>query len=269
VPLCRGQALSGRQVKIIHPAIDIRGVYKRFTLPRPLGRAIIHPFERNRSEVLKGVTLAVRPGSVTGLQGPNGAGKTTLLRILAATVIPDSGSVEILGHDVVKHSTRVRQQMGFVLSDERSFFWRLTARHNLAFFATLANLKPEKIGARIDELAELLRITDELPKPFRDLSTGMRQRLSLARTLLHDPQVLLVDEPTRAMDPGAAKRTRHLLGQTLAAELGKTVLLATHSIEEARDLCEHLAFLKDGKIVVEGAVDDALKLVPEIFEVDL
>jgi ABC-2 type transport system ATP-binding protein len=229
-------------------------------------RVLRHPLQRKRTEVLKGVTLAVREGSVTGLLGPNGAGKTTLLRILASIIIPDDGTVEILGQDAVKNPSRVRQRLGFVLSDERSFFWRLTARHNLAFFATLANLPAGRIRPRIDELAGLLRIDPELDKPFRDLSTGMRQRLSLARTLLHDPQVLLVDEPTRAMDPGAARRTRRLLGRTLAEEMGKTVLLATHNLEEARDLCSHIAFLKDGRIQAEGTTDDTLKHVPAMFE---
>ena len=250
------------------PVIDIRGVYKRFTVARPLKDILAHPFARKRLEVLKGVNLAVRRGCVTGLLGPNGAGKTTLLRILAATIIPDRGSVEILGQDAVRNPGRVRQRLGFVLSDERSFFWRLTARHNLAFFATLANLDSARIQPRIDELADLLRIEEELYKPFRDLSTGMRQRLSLARTLLHDPEVLLIDEPTRAMDPGAADRTRRLIGDTLAGEMGKTVLMATHNVAEARDMCESIVFLKGGRIVAEGSAEDAQKHVSGIFEVE-
>ncbi len=215
--------------------------------------------------MLTGVSLSVRRGSVTGILGPNGAGKTTLLRILAASIIPDRGTVTIMGRDAVKKSVGVRAGLGFVLSDERSFFWRLTARHNLSFFATLANLEPRRIPPRIDELSEVIGIQEELDKPFRDLSTGMRQRLSLARALLHDPEVLLVDEPTRAMDPGAARRTRELLRQTLAGNLKKTILLATHNIEEARELCDRIAFLTAGKISIEGETENALKHVADIF----
>ncbi|HUU03509.1 MAG TPA: ABC transporter ATP-binding protein [Myxococcota bacterium] len=240
-------------------------MHKRFTLPRPLGQILAHPLSRKRIEVLSGVTLAVRTGSVTGILGPNGAGKTTLLRILAATIIPDRGSVSILGRDAVGRPSDVRARLGFVLSDERSFFWRLTARHNLSFFATLANLEPKDIRPRIDELCDVIGIQQELDKPFRDLSTGMRQRLSLARALLHDPEVLLVDEPTQAMDPGAARRTRDLLGQTLAGKMKKTILLATHNVEEARELCDRVAFLTDGKIAIEGECENTLKQVVDIF----
>ncbi len=243
-------------------------MHKRFTLPRPLGQILAHPLSRKRIEVLTGVTLAVRTGSVTGILGPNGAGKTTLLRILASTIIPDRGTVTILGRDAVGRSAAVRARLGFVLSDERSFFWRLTARHNLSFFATLANLEPKSIRPRIDELCHIIGIQEELDKPFRDLSTGMRQRLSLARALLHDPEVLLVDEPTRAMDPGAARRTRELLGQTLAGKMKKTILLATHNIEEAHVLCNRVAFLKDGKIAIEGEAENTLRHVAEIFMED-
>ena len=253
---------------IAMPAIEIREVHKRFTLPRSADAILRHPFARKRLEVLRGLSLSVPLGSTTGLLGPNGAGKTTLLRILAATVTPDQGTVTILGQDAVKHPGRIRQQLGFVLSDERSFFWRLTARHNLSFFATLANLAPKKIKARVNEVAALLQIESELDKPFRDLSTGMRQRLSLARTLLHDPEVLLIDEPTRAMDPGAAQRTRKLLGRTLVEEMGKTVLLATHNLDEAQELCERVALLREGRIQIEGATAAALPEIAKVFAED-
>jgi ABC-2 type transport system ATP-binding protein len=248
-------------------AIDIQGVCKRFTLPRPIARILRRPLERRRLEVLTGVTLAVPAGTITGILGPNGAGKTTLLRILAATVIPDAGAIRILGTDVLHHPSQVRRRIGFVLSDERSFFWRLSAQHNLEFFATLCNLRREQAADRIAELAGLLSIGAELPKPFADLSTGMRQRLAIARALLHDPEVLLVDEPTRALDPGSADRIRRLIRTLLVDRLGKTVLLATHQVDEARSLCDRVAFLKDGRIHHEGKSAEALLHLPEIFEV--
>jgi ABC-2 type transport system ATP-binding protein len=210
----------------------------------------------------------VPTGSITGLLGPNGAGKTTLLRILATTVLPDGGSAKILDRDVTSHTAQVRAKLGFVLGEERSFFWRLTARQNLKFFAVLANMDSKAIPGRIAELSGLLRLDKELDKPFRDLSTGMRQRLGIARALLHDPEVLLVDEPTQGLDPGAARRTRKFIKEKLSGEMNKTMLLATHNMEEARQLCDRIAFLKDGKIVTEDEVSEALKKADEVFEVD-
>jgi len=250
------------------PAIELQGISKRFTLPRGMGQILRHPFRRKRLEVLKGVSLTVPSGSVTGLLGPNGAGKTTLLRILAATVTPDEGRVNILGQDAVRHTGRVREHIGFVLGDERSFFWRLTGRQNLQFFATLSNLSPRQAKDRIETLSGLLVLESELDKPFRDLSTGMRQRMGLARALLHDPKVLLIDEPTRALDPGAAQRARRLIKQTLVGELEKTVLLATHNVEEAREIADRVAFLKDGQIQTEGPTQEALVKVPDVFDLE-
>ena len=231
-------------------------------------QALRHPFARKRLEVLKEVSLTVPTGSITGLLGPNGAGKTTLLRILATTVLPDGGVAKILDRDVTSHTAQVRAKLGFVLGEERSFFWRLTARQNLRFFAVLANMDVSAIPGRIGELSDMLRLEKELDKPFRDLSTGMRQRLSIARALLHDPEVLLVDEPTQGLDPGAAQRTRKFIKENLSGEMKKSVLLATHNMEEARQLCDRIAFLKDGKIVTEDEVARALQKANEIFEVD-
>ena len=231
-------------------------------------QALRRPFARKRLEVLKDVSLTVPAGSITGLLGPNGAGKTTLLRILATSVLPDGGTARILGSDVTRHTARVRGRLGFVLSEERSFFWRLTARQNLEFFAVLANMTAGAIPDRINELSELLRLEEELDKPFRDLSTGMRQRLGIARALLHDPEVLLIDEPTRGLDPGAARRARRFIKEKLSLEMKKSVLLATHNMEEARELCDRIAFLKGGKIVTEDEVAEALKKADEVFEVD-
>jgi ABC-2 type transport system ATP-binding protein len=217
---------------------------------------------------LKNVALTVPTGSITGLLGPNGAGKTTLLRILATTVLPDGGTAKILDRDVTRYTAQVRAKLGFVFSEERSFFWRLTARQNLKFFAVLADMDGSAVPGRIGELSDLLRLDQELDKPFRDLSTGMRQRLGIARALLHDPEVLLIDEPTRGLDPGAARRTRTFIKEKLSGEMKKTMLLATHNMEEARQLCDRIAFLKDGRIVTEDEVAEALKRADEVFEVE-
>jgi ABC-2 type transport system ATP-binding protein len=224
------------------------------------------PFRRRRISVLDDISLAVPKGSLMGLLGPNGAGKTTLLRILAASILPDSGTVRIFGQDTTTVSVRIRERIGFVLGDERSFFWRITAAQNLLFFAALHNKDGRDARLRMEKLAELLHLTGEMKKPFRDLSTGMRQRLALARALLHDPELLLIDEPTRGLDPGAAKRTRELIGQTLVKELGKTVLLATHNLEEAREICDQVALLADKRIVNVGPPQEVLTHLDGVFD---
>ena len=250
------------------PAIHIQDVHKRFTQPRSVAEILRRPFARDTNQVLRGLNLRVEPGGRTGLLGPNGSGKTTLLRILAATVSPDSGQVHILGHDACRHPQQVRRKIGVVLSDERSFFWRLTARQNLRFFASLCNLTSAQTQRRIGELSDLLDLSAEIDKPFRNLSTGWRHRLALARALLHDPQVLLMDEPTSGLDPGAAVQARSLIADRLAGGLGKTVLLATHNLEEAREVCDRIALLKDGTILAEGPPAEALERIDEVFHME-
>lgn len=250
-------------------AIVVEEVHKRFTQPRPLSQVLRHPFERKRVQVLSGISLSVPQGSLTGLLGPNGAGKTTLLRILASTIIPDRGQVCILGVDGIRHPARVRENLGVVLGDERSFYWRLTAQQNLRFFAALCNLDRAKADQRIRDLAQVLSLGDELNKPFRNLSTGWRHRLALARALLHDPAVLVMDEPTSGLDPGAAAQARILIRERLVGELGKTVLLATHDLEEAKQICDRVAFLKEGHIQAEGPTASTLSRATEIFDTNL
>jgi ABC-2 type transport system ATP-binding protein len=241
-------------------------VTKSFVIPRPFFEILRAPFDRRRISVLADLWLTVPRGSLTGLLGPNGAGKTTLLRILAASILPDSGTVRIFGQDTAGTSVRIRERIGFVLGDERSFYWRLTASQNLLFFAALHNLDRTRARSQIEKVTGLLQLAGELKKPFRDLSTGMRQRLALARALLHDPELLLIDEPTRGLDPGAAKRTRELIGQTLVKELGKTVLLATHNLAEAQEVCDRVALLKDKRILRVGPPREVLTNLEEVFE---
>ncbi len=250
------------------PAIDIRGVHKRFTQPRPLAAVLRHPLARERIAVLRGVDLAVPAGALCGLLGPNGAGKTTLLRILAATVLPDRGRVHILGLDATRTPQRVHRCIGVVLGDERSFFWRLSAGQNLRFFAALCDLPAAAARARIAELAGMLELSGELDKPFRNLSTGWRHRLALARALLHDPPVLLMDEPTRGLDPGAAARARHLIAERLVGRLGKTVLLATHDLAETRRICDRLALLDRGRVLAQGPAAEVLPRAATAFGLD-
>ena len=247
------------------PVIDMEGVYKSFTQPRTLGEIFLHPMARKRIQVLSGVTLRVQQGTLLGLVGSNGAGKTTMLRLLSATVTPDEGVVKILGQDATRRPNTVHKNLGVVLDDERSFFWRLTARQNLLFFASLYNLSNKAAKKRIDALAQLLDLGPELDKAFRNLSTGWRHRLALARALLHDPQVLLLDEPTRGMDPKAAHKARALVAQRLVGEQKKTVVMATHDLRTVQRWCQSLALLDGGKIAMQGPVHELIEQVESRF----
>lgn len=195
---------------------------------------------------LDGVDLDVAAGEVVALMGPNGAGKSTLVRILCTTVIADAGTAAIADVDVARDPVRARRHVGVVLSDERSWYWRLTGRQNLEFFCALAGLNRRAARARAVELLELVALTEAADRRFDGYSAGMRSRLSLARALLDDPPVLLLDEPTRALDP--------LVAQDLRAEIvaraahGRAVLWVTHDAREAIEVADRVLLMHEGRI---------------------
>ncbi len=234
-------------------------------MARPLREVLRRPFSFSRKEALRDVSLVVEAGGRVGLLGPNGAGKTTLLRILAATLAPDQGQVRVLGMDPARDERKIRARVGFVLGDERSFYYRLSAAENLRFFSALHGISGRLARARIDNVAERMEIRSELNRPFRELSTGMRQRLALARALLADPDIILADEPTRGLDPVCAKNIRALLKQ-LSDEGGKTVLLSTHNLEEAGEFCNRISVLSSGRIVADGAAAEILPRAMQLLE---
>ena len=196
---------------------------------------------------LNGVDLTVKAGHVVALLGPNGAGKSTLTRILATLVLPDSGSASICGHDVVTRSAEVRNELGVTLSDERSWYWRLSGRQNLEFFAALYGYNRAGGRERTQELLELIDLADAADRRFDGYSAGMRARLSLARALLPDPPVLLLDEPTRSLDPVATAEFRRLV-RDLVDEHDISVLLTTHNLHEAAALANEVVVLVGGRI---------------------
>lgn len=193
-----------------------------------------------------GVNLTVLAGSILAIMGPNGAGKTTLLRILAGLSIPSSGYAKICGLDAVQEDCRMRTLVGVSLGDDRSLYARLSGRQNLEFFAALHGLDRKEAGRRIDELGSTLEIP--LDQSVQASSAGIRQRLLIARALLHDPPVLLLDEPTKSLDPGSAEGLRVFIRETLARHLGKTVVIATHNLGEAESLGDEIAIMKQGRI---------------------
>jgi ABC-type multidrug transport system ATPase subunit len=197
---------------------------------------------------LRDVSLDVGHAEIYGLAGPNGSGKTTLLRILATLVSPTTGDATVGGESVVASPLLVRRIIGVSNGEGRSLYWRLTARQNLEFFAGMYRLRDA--AARIDELLRMFQLSAAADRPVGGFSQGMLQRLALARALLHKPPILLLDEPTKSLDPLAAAEFRELL-LGLHTSQGTTIVLASHDLEEVVQLCNRVAVLRAGSIAAE------------------
>jgi ABC-2 type transport system ATP-binding protein len=250
------------------PFVSLRELTKRFAVRRTWRDVLRHPTRVRYAEALSAVTCEVRRGEFVGLLGPNGAGKSTLFRVLATLVIPDGGTAAVAGLDVVRDARRVRSRVALVSPDERSLDWRLSARENLRFYGALYRMRGAALQRAADRALAAVGLTDSGPKLVGTFSSGMRQRLLIARALLRDPEVLLLDEPTRSLDPMAARQLRQLLRRELVAERGCTVLLATHSAEEALELCDRVAILHRGRLLTTGTPRElAGRLGNERFQV--
>lgn len=217
-----------------------------------------------RQTVLRDISFTVARGELFGLLGANGAGKSTVLRMLAGLVLPDTGHIEIEGVDALAEPLRVRRHVGLCTGDERSFYYRLTARSNLEYFGTLAGLSRRELPGRIEMVARAVDLYRDLDRRFDQFSAGMRQRLSFARALIADPDVLLLDEPTRAVDPVHAYELRHFVREDLVGKAGKTVILATNLLDEAWELCDRIAVLRSGQIVTVATPDELGRMASPI-----
>ncbi len=193
------------------------------------------------------VSFSVERGELFGLLGPNGAGKTTTVKMLSTLLLPTSGTARVLGLDVIRQTRQVRQRIGFTFGGARGLYSRLTAIDNLRYFSELYGLEPSVSRRRIPELLELVGLTGRGDDRVETYSSGMQQRLHLARALLHDPELIFLDEPTVGIDPVGARQLRSTVKQLVA--LGKTILLTTHYMAEAEELCDRIAIIKNGRIV--------------------
>lgn len=217
----------------------------------------IRPFVKRRTvQALHGVSFRVRAGEMVGLLGPNGAGKTTLLKILATLLYPTSGAVRFFGRDNRDGEIKTRGMLGLVTCDERSFYWRLSGRKNLRFFATLYGLSAREADPRIEELLAALDMTEAADRRFDGYSAGMKQKLAIARGLLKQPQIVLYDEPTRSLDPLSQHNIRHWIRQNRARRPDQTHLIATHNLMEAEQLCDRVVIVDRGRIVADGTVEE-------------
>jgi ABC-2 type transport system ATP-binding protein len=244
-------------------AIRTERLAKIYVKRRSLREMVIAPFARAETvEGLVDVDLEVRRGEVFGLLGPNGAGKTTLLKILACLILPTRGAATVEGLSVAGEESRVKQAIGFVTADERSFYWRLSGEENLTFFARLYGLDAGAARARARHLLHAMELEEVAARQFMSFSSGMKQRLAICRALLHDPPILCLDEPTRSLDPLAAKHLRRFILDRLHAESGKTIILATHNLQEAEEMCTRLAILSRGRVVRQGRLEEITAGLP-------
>jgi ABC-2 type transport system ATP-binding protein len=209
---------------------------------------------RRRTEALRGASLEVPRGAIFGLLGPNGAGKTTLLSILATLLLPDSGSAKILGHDVVREAFAIRRRLNMA-SGNASFIWSLRPAEVLRFYGRLYGLSGRRLSARVSELIERFELSAHSKTEYNELSTGLKQRLAMAKALLNDPEVLFLDEPTLGLDPDISIRIRAHIA-ALRRERGTTIILTTHYMREAEQLCDTIAFIKSGRILAQGTADE-------------
>jgi ABC-2 type transport system ATP-binding protein len=234
-------------------AISIRGLTKRFPRRRSWKQTLRHPIRGDYATVLHRIDCEIRRGEFFGLLGPNGAGKTTLFKILATLILPDEGSVSVEGCDAVDDGAGVRRALAPVIADERSLHWRLSAYENLRLFAVLQGVRPDVLKPRVAELLGVVGLENEGSKLVGAFSSGMKQRLLIARALIAAPKVLLLDEPTRSLDPVTARDFRAFLRKEIAGSQGCTVVLATHNTEEALQLCDRVAILNRGRMLATGA----------------
>ena len=240
-------------------AISVRGVTKSFAKRRTTREFMAAPFSHEYVKALDGVSFDIAKGEFFGMLGPNGAGKTTLFKTLATLVTPDEGEVRVEGFDVVHDAAAVRGVMTPVIADERSLRWRLSAYENIRLYAVLYGIPKKEIESRIEEVLTVVSLDDTGEKMVGEFSSGMKQRLMIARALLPRPRILLLDEPTRGLDPLSARKLRRFLKDVVCLERGCTIVLATHSTEEAFGLCDRVAIMNTGRLLATGRTLDLVE----------
>ena len=231
-------------------AIDARDVVKTFRSGW---------LRRRETAALRGVSLSVKRGSIFGLLGPNGAGKTTLLSILATLLTPDRGRVTVLGLDVVREASALRHRLNMA-SGRPSFLWSLRVTEIVEFYGRLYGLSGATLRRRVDRLLELCELWEHRRVAYNELSTGLKQRVALAKSLVNDPELLFLDEPTLGLDPDIAVRVRQHVAR-LRREQGMTIVLTTHYMREADELCDEIAFIKNGLILESGTAAELKRAI--------
>lgn len=228
--------------------INVKHVSMDFVVPKRYKDYFLFK-KQTYVKALSDINITIEQGDRVAFLGVNGAGKTTLLKLIGGLLYPSDGSIAVNGFDSVTENIRSRKNVGFVLNEERSFYWRLTAVQNLEFFGVLDNLKGIALDNKIKELIQLVGLQGAEHKQVATFSSGMKQRLAIARGLLREPKILILDEPTRALDPDAVQEMKSLVSSKIHEGEKKTLLIATHRFDEAEDLCNKICIMKEGKLL--------------------
>ncbi|WP_158750020.1 ABC transporter ATP-binding protein [Acidobacterium sp. S8] len=250
---------SGLQGQVYQdsPVIAVRDVTMRFPLAKRYREWLFSPLRPRRvSTALTNISLSVQTGDRIAVMGPNGAGKTTLLKLIGGLIFPTQGEVAVNGFSTQHNNAQARKSVGFVFNEERSFFWRLSGAQNLEFFGTLDNLSGSALRGRIQYLIHLVGLDHAEDRPVSAYSSGMKQRLALARVLIAEPDVLILDEPTRALDPVACDEIVDLILADIYKDSRKTLLIATHRTEEALTLCNKVMVIDHGRLKAFDSIAD-------------
>ncbi len=236
------------------PRIRVTALQKRYPRNRNLLRFLRAPHRRDYTMALRGVDLVIPQGGIYALLGPNGAGKTTLLKALSGLLLANSGTIEIDGIDLTNEPRKLRNRVALAVCDERSFYWRISGRENLRFYATLNGLEGAARDRRIDECLAMVRLGSAGDRRYMEYSAGMRQSLALARGLLLDPPILLMDEPTRSLDPEATAAVHDVITGLQAADPSRVFFYSTHDLAEAESISSDVIVLRGGRIVMQRSL---------------
>lgn len=239
--------------------ITAENIYMHYPVPKRYIEYITNPLKQRRYTALNEINLKIEMGDRVAFLGSNGAGKTTLLKLIGGLLYPSSGNITVNGYNTTKENLKARKRVGFVLNEERSFYWRLTGIQNLRFFGALDNLEGEALDKKVTELIGLVGLEEAGNKLFAGYSSGMKQRLAIARGLLSDPDILILDEPTRTLDPISAEDIKNLISGRIHDKKERTLLIATHSLNEADSLSNKLCIMKRGRILAYSTKNEILE----------
>jgi ABC-2 type transport system ATP-binding protein len=244
-------------------AIQTIGLTKTFKAKLPTNGKALFRRKTVTTNAIDNLDLTIEKGQLFGLLGPNGAGKTTLVKMLCTLLPPDSGTAKVNGYDIIKQQMQVKRSLGTLFSvGERGFFWRLNGYRNLEFFAAIYNVPRQKRHERIMEVLKLVGLEGSAFVLFQKYSGGMKRKLSLARTLLPDPPIMLLDEPTVGLDVISSRNIRDFVKRTVQ-ETGKTILYTTHYIEEAAQICDQIGILRGGQLIACDTPDAIRGMIKE------
>jgi ABC-2 type transport system ATP-binding protein len=261
------ESVSAVEASSAATAVSVRAVTMKFPIPKRYREWVSSPFTPRRAvTALKRASLEVKAGDRVAVMGPNGAGKTTLLKLIGGLLLPTAGEIVVNGHSTLSENAAVRRNVGFVFNEERSFYWRLTGTQNLEFFGALENLWGEPLRTRIRSLMKLVGLEDAGGRRVSDYSSGMMQRLAVARVMLADPEILILDEPTRALDPVACDEMSELILAEIYKAQKKTLLIATHRPEEALKLCNKVVIIDGGQIRGFANMRDVAKTASSLLD---